>query len=143
MDRPREIHQTAPRRKHRHWRKCMGKFRLDCHGNRNPLKHEGKKFDLPDQDQLVDRTRIGNHQPHESELQFFESLAFLFEVLDLPCRGGQAVVKAGLYRASADRASSTCRAGADCDENTCNKTPSRSIMYVTRPGMMPSVFLTP
>jgi hypothetical protein len=37
---------------------------------------------MPDLDQVVDWAGIGNYQPHGSEPQFFESLAFLFEVFE-------------------------------------------------------------
>jgi len=37
---------------------------------------------MPDLDQVVDWAGIGNYQPHGSEPQFFESLAFLLEVFE-------------------------------------------------------------
>lgn len=63
-----------------------GKVRPGHRPNRNSFKHAGKKpdvpdlDDMPDLDQVVDRAGIGNHQPHGSESQFFESPAFLLEV---------------------------------------------------------------
>ena len=47
------------------------------------------------------------------------------------------------FNAKAISASSTCRAGLDCDENTCRTMPCRSITNVTRPGITPNVFFTP
>ena len=58
----------------------MGKLGPDSDRNRDSFKHAGKKLHMPDLDQVVDRTGIGNHQPHRSESQFFESLAFVLEV---------------------------------------------------------------
>src|SRR5580693_6993735 len=45
--------------------------------------------------------------------------------------------------ARAFKASSTCCAGFDCDENVSRTTPARSITKVTRPGITPKVFFTP
>jgi len=40
----------------------------------------GRKLDVPNLDQVVDRAGIGDYQLHRLEPQFFESLSFLFEV---------------------------------------------------------------
>ncbi len=63
-------------------RRCESTGKFGMHGvrERNSFKHAGKKLDMPDLDQVVNRAGIGNYQPHGSEPQFFESLTFLLEV---------------------------------------------------------------
>ncbi len=49
----------------------IGEFSPDHAWKRYPFKQAGKNFDMADQDQIIDRAGVGDHQPHVSEPQFF------------------------------------------------------------------------
>jgi len=68
----------------------IGKLGLNGERQRDFFKHAGRKIDLTDEDQIIDRAGIGNDQPHRLEPEFFEGLPFLFKIFErvlLICHG--------------------------------------------------------
>ena len=63
-------------------RERVGKLGLNGDRQRDFFRHAGKKIDLTDQDQIIDRAGIGNDQPHRSEPELFEGLPFLFKIFE-------------------------------------------------------------
>ncbi|SPF49044.1 hypothetical protein SBA4_4000004 [Candidatus Sulfopaludibacter sp. SbA4] len=63
-------------------RKRVRKFGLHGDRQRDFIEHAGKKLDMADLDQVIDRAGIGDDQPHGLKPDLFESLPFLLEIFE-------------------------------------------------------------
>lgn len=67
---------------HRWRREGMGEFGFGGGGESDSFEDARQQADVADLNEIVNGTGIGDHQPHGSDAQFFEGLAFLLEVFE-------------------------------------------------------------
>lgn len=60
----------------------MREFGSDGVRKDHPFEQARQKVDLSDKNQIVDRSGIGDDQPHNLEAELFESAALLFETFE-------------------------------------------------------------
>ena len=63
-------------------RERVGKLGLNSERKCDLFEHAGQNVDVPDQNQIIYRARIGDDQPHGSEPELFEGLSFLFKIFE-------------------------------------------------------------